>query len=179
MTCAHIFFPLLCIRQKVVTWCFYVCSYLYLGMRLIMISMNYACAVVLFIQFQLLFPPQTTLQRRVSGHLAVNKLELIDFNSGQHPSAKHSPGSVLNKLPPGTDFRSAVVIYVWWCVCVGGRICQVKKKRLWFSFVSLNVYPYTKQTIMIPTKQTERRNLLSWVVLWWHEGWCVMEIYLI
>lgn len=77
--------------------------------------MNYACAVVLFIQFQLSFPPHpptTTLQRRVSGHLAVNKLELIDFNSGQHPSAKHSPGIELNKLPPGTDFRSAVVIYV-------------------------------------------------------------------
>lgn len=41
--------------------------------------------------------PQTTLQRRVSGHLAVNKLELIDFDSGQHPSAKQTPGSKLNK----------------------------------------------------------------------------------
>ena len=57
--------------------------------------------------------PQTTLQRRVSGHLAVNKLELIDFNSGQHPSAKHSPGSELNKLPPGTVLRSALVHYFW------------------------------------------------------------------
>lgn len=56
--------------------------------------------------------PQTTLQSRVSGHLAVNKLELIDFNSGQHPSAKHSPGSELNKLPPGTVLRSALVYYV-------------------------------------------------------------------
>lgn len=56
--------------------------------------------------------PQTTLQSRVSGHLAVNKLELIDFNSGQHPSAKHSPGSELNKLPPGTVLRSALMYYV-------------------------------------------------------------------
>lgn len=57
--------------------------------------------------------PQTTLQRRVSGHLAVNKLELIDFNSGQHPSAKHSPGSKLNKLPSGPVLRSAPVHYHW------------------------------------------------------------------
>lgn len=41
--------------------------------------------------------------------MAVNKLELIDFNSGQHPSAKHSPGSALNKLPPGPALRSALV----------------------------------------------------------------------
>lgn len=57
--------------------------------------------------------PQTTLQRRVSGHLAVNKLELIDFNSGQHPSAKHSPGSQLNKLPQGPVLRSARVYCDW------------------------------------------------------------------
>lgn len=57
--------------------------------------------------------PQTTLQRQVSGHLVVNKLKLIDFNSGQHPSAKLSPGSELNKLPPGTVLRSALVYYVW------------------------------------------------------------------
>lgn len=95
-------------------------------------------------------PPQTTLRRQVSGHLAVNKVELIDFNSGQHPSAKHSPGSELNKLPPGTDFRSAVVIYVLWCVFFfffgrgvgGGGICQVKKNRSGISIVWLNIYPY-------------------------------------
>lgn len=116
--CAHIF-PLLFVFARTCSdSAFYVCSYLYVSMHVIMISMNNACAVVLFIQFQLLFlPPQTTLRRQVSGHLAVNKVELIDFNSGQHPSAKHSPGSELNKLPPGTDFRSAVMIYVLWCVC--------------------------------------------------------------
>lgn len=54
-------------------------------------------------------PTQTTLQSRVSGHLAVNKLQLIDFNSGQHPSEKHSRGSELNKLPPGTVLQSARV----------------------------------------------------------------------
>ena len=48
-----------------------------------------------------LISPQTTLQRRVSGHLAVNKLKLIDFNSGLHPSVKHTPGSGLNKPPLG------------------------------------------------------------------------------
>lgn len=56
----------------------------------------------------LIFPQ--TLQRRVSGHLAVNKLELIDFNSGQHPSTTHSPGSKLNKLPTGAVLRSALVL---------------------------------------------------------------------
>ena len=42
--------------------------------------------------------------------MAVNKLELIDFNSGQHPSATHSPGSKLNKLPTGTVLRSACAL---------------------------------------------------------------------
>lgn len=82
-------------------------------MHLIMIFMNYACGAVLFIQFLTLILPQTTLQRQVSGHLVVNKLELIDFNSGQHPSAKLSPGSELNKLPLGTVLRFALLYYVW------------------------------------------------------------------
>lgn len=106
--CAYTFLPV-CIYKYVFTVLFYVCAHLCACMHLIMISMNNACAVMLFIQFQLLFPPQTTLQRRVSGHLAVNKLQLIDFNSGQHPSGKHSPGSELNKLPLGTVLRSALV----------------------------------------------------------------------
>lgn len=88
---------------------FYVSSHLYVCVRLIIISMNYACSVMLFIQFQLLFSPQTTLQRRVSGHLAVNKLELIDFDSGQHPSASRHQGASLTKPPPSAVLRSVPV----------------------------------------------------------------------
>lgn len=97
MTCVCVFFCLFVFANMCSLCAFYVSTHLYVCVRLIMISMNYACSVMLFIQFQLLFSPQTTLQRRVSGHLAVNKLELIDFDSGQHQSAKQTPGSELNK----------------------------------------------------------------------------------
>lgn len=65
---------------------------------------------VAFHSISALISPQTTSQRQFSGHLAVNKLELIDFNSGQHPSATHSPGSRLNKLPTGGVLRSAFAV---------------------------------------------------------------------
>lgn len=65
---------------------------------------------VAFHSISALISPQTTSQRQFSGHLAVNKLELIDFNSGQHPSATHSPGSKLNKLPTGGVLRSAFAV---------------------------------------------------------------------
>lgn len=109
MTCVPCLYLPVCVQMCAC----YVCTPLCVCMRLIMISMNYACGVMLFIQFSALIFPQTTLQRRVSGHLAVNKLKLIDFNSGQHPSAKHSPGSELNKLPPGTVLRSALAYCCW------------------------------------------------------------------
>lgn len=83
-----------------------------------------------FLSISALISPQTTLQRRDSGHLAVNKLELIDFNSGQHPSAKYSPGSKLNKLPSGTVLRLAL----------GYRIeCEFKENKFEGSTVGTTV----------------------------------------
>lgn len=73
-----------------------------------------------------LISPQTTLQRRVSGHLAVNKVELIDLNSGQHPSAKHTPGSELNTVPPGTVLRSAPLHCYW----LSGAPARLRKTDL-------------------------------------------------
>ncbi len=93
--------------------------------------------------------PQTTLQRRVSGHLAVNKLELIDFNSGQHPSAKHSPGSELNKLAPGTVLRSALVYYNW----LSRALARLKKTDLKSAISGQLFVPKTK------TKQKERKSI--------------------
>ena len=120
MTCVHVFFFLFCffvfllpvrIHGYVFAVCF-LCVRSSVRLHALDNDIYELCMRCdAFHSISALIFPQTTLQRRVSGHLAVNKLELIDFNSGQHPSAKHSPGSELNKLPPGTVLRSALVYY--------------------------------------------------------------------
>lgn len=60
MTCVRTFFSFV-FAGMCSDGAFYVSSYLYVSMRLIMISMNNACAVVLFIQFQLLFLPPNNI----------------------------------------------------------------------------------------------------------------------
>lgn len=69
MTCVRTFFSLLFVFARMCSdSAFYVCSYLYVSMHVIMISMNNACAVVLFIQFQLLvLPPKQHYGGRSQG----------------------------------------------------------------------------------------------------------------
>lgn len=114
--CAYVFACLylpVCVRLGFVFFLFFSCVHLSVRLHELDNDIHELCMQRdAFHSISALIFPQTTLQGWVSGHLAVNKLELIDFNSGQHPSAKHSPGSELNKLPGGrAALRSAPVYY--------------------------------------------------------------------